>query len=450
MTLFWILAAALTAAVVATLVRPVLRPGAPPPTRAAWNLEVYRDQLAEIGRDLGRGVIEAAQAEAARTEISRRILAADSAPARPPRPARPNRITVLVLIAGMPLAALTLYLTLGHPGLPARPFAERAAEAARPEAVPQTVLDAVSHLAERLKAEPNNLEGWTLLAQSYGKLERLPEAVEAWRRAAALAPDDPDLSGALAEALTRANQGLVPDEARRLFEAVLIRSAHEPRASHYLALARFQAGDDQGALEGWAGLVAASPEDAPWLPLVRQRIAEVAGRLKLDAASVTPKALPPRGPGPGAAADRGPAIAAMVEGLRVKLEADPADIEGWLRLIRAYEVLGDGAKRLEAARHARAAAPRRPEVLVALAEAVIAAAPAAGPANRLPAEAEAALREALAIAPATPAALWYLGLDAAQAGKAPEARPLLETLLRQLDPAGPDYTAVKARLDSLK
>ena len=452
MTLFWILAAALTATVVAMLVRPLLRPAAAVPERSGWDLEVYRDQLAEIERDLGRGLIAAAQAEAARAEIGRRILAlapvdgAEREAATPP--SRPNRITALALTAALPLAALSLYLVIGRPDLPARPFSEQAAATAKPEEMPQKVLDAVTHLAERLKSEPGNLEGWQLLAQSYGKLGRLPEAVEAWRKAAALAPDDAEISSNLAEALVFANQGLVPEDARQRFEAVQAKAPSDPRASHYLALARLQAGDDQGALDRWTKLVAASPANAPWLPLVRQSIAEVAGRLHLDPAAVTPKPLPAKEG--GAAKDRAAALQNMAEELTAKLKTNPADADGWLRLIATYEALGNTPRRLEAARNAREQGPHRPELLVACAEAVIAAAASNSPDDRLPAEAAAALREALAVAPETPAALWYLGIDAAIAGNAAEARPMLEKLLKQLDPAGTDYKEVKTRLDELK
>ena len=449
MTLFWILAAAITAAAVALLVRPLLRPAPPVPDRAGWDLEVYRDQMAEIERDLERGTIQAAEAEAARTEIGRRILAAappgdTAAAARPPE--RPSRITALALMILLPLVSLSGYLILGSPDVAIQPFAERPNAATKPEEAPQKVLDAVAHLAERLKSEPGNLEGWVLLAQSYNKLGQPADAIAAWRKAAALAPGDLEIAGNLAETLTGANQGLVPDEALRLFEAVQAKMPDDPRAGHYLALARAQAGDDRGALERWGKLAAASPENAPWLPLVRQSIAETAGRLGLDPASVTPKPLPPK----AASADRDATIKAMVEGLKAKLTANPADADGWLRLARSYEVLGNPQERLDAARHAREQAPKRPEALVAYAEAVIAAAPSNNPNDRLPAEAASALREALAVAPETPAALWYLGIDAAMAGNTAEARPLLETLLKQLDPASPDYREVKTRLDGLK
>ncbi len=447
MTLFWILAAAITAAVVAMLLRPLLRSSPPAPSRADWDLEVYRDQLSEIERDLARGVIAPAQADAARTEIGRRILGAAAAPVTTAATiAPPSKGAALALLVALPLASLALYLALGRPDLPDRPFAERAAESAAAAATPQSVLEAMARLAERLASQPNDLEGWVLLAQSYGKMGQLPDSIEAWRKAAALAPDDLDISGNLAETLISSNRGLVPEEARQLLDAIQAKLPDEPRAGHYLALARQQAGDDHGALERWIKLAAASPENAPWLPLVHERIAEVAGRLHLDAAAITPKPLPPKTA--EAPADQAKAIRAMVEGLRAKLEANPADVAGWLRLLRAYEVLGESDRRLDAAKRLRAQAPHQPDVLVAYAEAVIAATP--GTVERLPAEAAAAFREALAVAPETTAALWYLGLDTALAGQAAEARPLLERLLKQLDPASPDYQAVKTRLDSLK
>ncbi len=446
MTLFWLLAAVMTAAVVVTLIRPLLRPACFVSPRRDWDLEVYRDQLSEIERDLARGVIAPAQAEAARTEVSRRILAVAAPDEGPPAALMPSKAAALTVVLGLPLAALSLYLVLGRPDLPDQPYAGSAGKGAVTDVTPPSVVDAVARLAERLKTQPRDIEGWVLLAQSYTRMGQMDDAIGAWRRASALAPDDLDLRGNLAESLISSAQGLVPEEARRLLETIQDKQPSEPRASHYLALAREQAGDDRGALDRWVKLAAASPENAPWLPLVRERIAGVAARLNLDAAAITPKPLPPKAA--ASAEDQTRMIKAMVEGLRAKLEANPADIAGWLRLLRSYEVLGESDLRLEAAKRLLQQAPHQPDVLVAYGEAVIAAAP--GVVTRLPAEAVAAFRQALAVAPETTAALWYLGLDTALAGNAAEARPLLERLLKQLDPAGADYQAVKTRLDSLK
>lgn len=457
MALFWIVAAVVTAAVVVPLLRPLLRGGGRIADRASHDLEIYRDQLAEVERDLARGVIEPSQADAARTEIGRRILAsaapapaADVAIMAATPPGRGRRRLAWALLIALPVAALSTYVGIGRPDLPAQPLSDRLAATAKDQPPPE-VIAAVTHLAERLKQEPNNLEGWVLLAQSQGKMGRLDDAVESWRRASALVPDDGEIRGNLAEALTAANQGLVPDEAAKLFEAMQAKTPADPRAGHYLALARAQAGDFQGALDRWRALAAATPADAPWLPLVRQRIADMAERLKLDPAQVTPPPLPPRGPAPadakGAQADE--RVRAMVDKLAAKLKAEPGDIAGWLRLARAYEVMGDADKQADALKQARERAPRNAEVLVASAAAILARNPP-GETDRLPAEAAKLLADALEVAPDTQAALWYLGIDAANAGKRDEARALWTRLLSALSPGSPDYAEVKARLDRLK
>ena len=462
MILFWLAAAGLTAAVVALLVWPLLRRPVSGPGRAAYDLEVYRDQLAELDRDLERGAIDPGSAEAARAEIGRRILAVADAPApagpgTPTAVPRANRVTALVLLGVIPTATLALYLAVGRPDLPARPLAGRSDPAAA-DAVPSDVVRAVAQLAERLKREPADLDGWRLLAQSLTRLDRPDEAIDAWRHALAVAGDDPVLQGTLAAALTAANQGLVPDEARRLFEAVLVRRPGDPQASHFVALALAQGGDFRGALDRWVALAAASPADAPWLPMVRKAIEDMARHLGLDPAGVIPPSAPPRGTAgtapsegdtPATPEEQNRMIRAMVDGLAARLAAEPGDVAGWLRLAHAYQVLGEPDRQLDAIAHARSEAPDRPAVLVAYAEALIARTPPAT-GSRPPPEAVAALRAALASAPDTPEALWYLGLDAAAAGQPAEARTLWQRLLTQLEPGSGDYAEVRTRLDGLK
>jgi cytochrome c-type biogenesis protein CcmH len=290
---FWVMAAALCAGVVAALVRPLLRPAPAARPRADHDRAVYRDQLAELERDLGRGLIGAGEAEAARTEIARRLLAAADQP-EPAASMRKRRqpVLALALMVLLPVLTLALYLPLGRPDLPDQPFAGRSQTPAEPP-VPAQVLKAVETLAARLSAQPDDLPGWMLLARSLGKLGRFDESVEAWRAALKLAPEEAELRGTLAEALTTAEQGTVGDEARRLFEAVLAQQPGDPRASHYLALARAQAGDFQGALERWQAMVRATPANAPWLPMIQIRIKDMAVRLKLDPAAALPPPLPP-------------------------------------------------------------------------------------------------------------------------------------------------------------
>ncbi len=230
--------------------------------------------------------------------------------------------------------------------------------------------DAVRALARALESRPNDVEGWALLGRSYVGLQQFPEAVDALGRAHALAPDRADIAASYGEARVAAADGRVTDEARSVFAGVLAADPREPRARFYLGLAKAQGGDVRGALQDWVDLVALSPADAPWLAAVREQIARAAGELGVDVASLSPSAEAealggaPAGPGPGAGdieaarqmtpEDRGRMIRSMVERLATRLEASPDDREGWLRLARAYDVLGETDKAAEA--RARAAA----------------------------------------------------------------------------------------------
>ncbi|MEI6986220.1 MAG: c-type cytochrome biogenesis protein CcmI [Rhodospirillaceae bacterium] len=307
MNLFWIIAALITVLAVLPMVSPLLRRRRPITGRVSYDLEVYRDQLAEIERDLARGLIEPGPAKISRAEIGRRLLAATApseitAVLEPTGPSWVDKIAALAVMTLIPVSTVVVYLALGRPDLPAQPLAERAAALSTMVPTPQ-ILEAVARLAQRLKAKPDDLDGWVLLAQSLSKLGRQDEAVTSWRQAARLATAYPDITspditgpeilGNLAEALTIVNQGQVPEEAIKLFESILASIPGDPRSTYFLALARYQAGDFKGALDRWVKQMAASPANAPWLPYVRQRIEETAGKLELDAATAMPQTQPP-------------------------------------------------------------------------------------------------------------------------------------------------------------
>lgn len=463
--LFWTVAAALTVATLVLIVRPLLAPrAAAADGRAGHELEVYRDQMQEVDRDLARGLINATQAQAAKAEIGRRMLAVADTSAAPETAAPPRSARLLagLLALALPLGALAVYGSLGRPTLPAMPLAERNLEKEQ-GGPPQNVLAAVDKLRKQLEEQPDDPQGWFILGQAYSRMGRQGEAAEALRKAAALAKDDTDIQGFYGEVLTDANGGTVAEEARLAFEAILKKDAKDPRARFYLALARYQAGDLRDALDRWRALMAESAADAPWVPVVRSQIAEVAKALNLDPAAVTPQPLPatqPAAPAPGAGAapqdmtpqDRDQMIRGMVASLASRLESDPSDVEGWLKLIRSYSVLGEKEKALEAARKAKERAPQRPDILVAYASALLSALPkdqVAGNAA-MPAEVTAALRQALAGEPGNRDALWLLGLDAAGTGRKDEAADLWGRLLAQFKPSDPEYPLLRARLDQLK
>jgi len=397
---FWVAAAVLTAVTLALLLVPLVRrrDGAAP-DRSDYDLSVYRDQLAEVDRDLERGVLGADQADAARLEIKRRILAAGAdtesgvhnAPSK-----QAHRAIVAVIAVAVPAFAVAVYLDLGSPSTPDLPFAERPATPGRSApamagsgASAGSMDDAITRLQQRLESDPGNVEGWMLLGRSCMTMERPAEAAEAFRRAVD-GGAGPVASALFAEALVAAHGGGVTEEAAQAFEAALADNPLNPKARYYLAMARAQRGDLQGALDGWVDLVALSPTDAPWLELVRGHIARAAAELGVDLASLQPSAearvlasqvprtmptqqpappvarAPAAGTAPGptradmeaaaqmSASEQSEMIRGMVERLAARLEDEPDDRDGWLRLARAYEVLGEAEKAAEAREKAEA------------------------------------------------------------------------------------------------
>ncbi|CAO3417123.1 c-type cytochrome biogenesis protein CcmI [Azospirillum endophyticum] len=467
--LFWIFAAVLTAAVLLLLVPPLLRSAGSGPDREEFDREVYRDQLDELERDRARGLINDAQTEAAKAEIARRMLATaekDGAEKSGPSGAtvtpRSARVLAVLLALVLPVGALSVYGVYGRPDLPAQPLASRNLEQER-GGPPKSVLAAMDKLKAQLAENPGDLQGWLILGQAYAKMGRNGDAADALRHAVALNKDDVEVQGLFGETLVSANDGMVPEEAVAAFDAVLAKEPKDPRARFFAALARFQAGDQQGALDRWSALMAESPADAPWVPVVRDQIREAAVALNLDPAKVTPQPLPPEqkeqaaqaapnaqagAQGTGAGQDE--MIRGMVANLAARLDADPSDVDGWLKLARSYGVLGETAKALDAAGKARERAPDRADVQVAYANAVLQTQPRNETPKPLPEEATSALRLALKAEPDNKDALWLLGLDAMMSGRRDEAAAHWGKLIAQFKPSDPEYTLLKGRLDALK
>ena len=257
--------------------------------RSDGDLAVYRDQLKEINVDQDRGLISAAEADAARSEIKRRILALAGAPAartvRAAAPARALSVAVAVIVVGLSLGT---YLSAGRPDLPARaydPVVEREAAAA---GLLRDVNAMVANLAEKLKARPDDAEGWRMLGWSYLQLGRIAEAIKALKRAIALDGENGALRSQFGEALVRQAAGTVTPEARAAFDEALKRNAKDPRARFYKGLALVQAGKEREALDVWVAILRDGPSDAEWFPGIRTQARELATKLKLDPKTAVP------------------------------------------------------------------------------------------------------------------------------------------------------------------
>ena len=435
----WAVFAAMALGASAALAAPLLVRRAPPRPRAAHDLEIYRDQLLEVARARDGGLIPEGEAEAAEAEIGRRLLAAEDAlrggEAAPPAARRPG--LALVLGLAVPALAAAVYGSLGAPGLPAGPAAERAAATAddlpalaaavygslgapglpagpaaeRAAATADDLPALAARLAARLEAGPGDPRGWRLLGRVLSGLERFDEAARAYGRAAALLPGDAGLRALRGEALAAADGGRVTEAARRAFADALARDAGEPRARFYLGLAALQAGDREAALARWRALAADSGPDSPWLPALRRRIDAVAGaappQAGPDAADVAAAALL-------SAEDRAAMIRSMVESLARRLEEDPDDAEGWARLARSYRVLGEADKARGALARLTRLRPGDTDVLLAYARSLA----EGGPDGARAAELEAVIGRILALDPGNRAALRIAG-EAADRQAAP-------------------------------
>jgi cytochrome c-type biogenesis protein CcmH len=287
---------AMTLVAVAFLLVPLILRRRAAASRDAYNLAVYRDQLAEIERDVGRGVLDPGDAEAAQAEIGRRILALTPAPATTGAARTPRAVaTISVLL--LPVVAWALYLEIGSPGLPDEPHAARGGAHI-------DIAEAVRELEAHLESHPDDLTGWLLLGRTDVDLGRYPRAVEAYTHAVDLSKQRPAVVSEWAEAQVLAAHGTVTPAAQDGFKTALADPVTAPRSRYYLALADMQQGDTKKALQAWVDLEAEAPADAPWLPLVRGRIAEAAKALDVDPATLKTSSGTPRTISPNTSADK--------------------------------------------------------------------------------------------------------------------------------------------------
>ncbi len=265
--------------------------------RRGHLLEVYRAQLDEVERDLSRGLIDEAAAEAAKTEVARRILKLEEEPEEEAR-GPGGRQKVLAPLLGLVVAgaALVLYLQLGSPETPSLPFAERADERAAAQARQEAqapLLEMERQLSAQLEENPENAQAQYAMAQLQLQLGRPGRAVSAMRRAVALSPDTADYHAALGEALILANNGRMTPDARAALEQAMALEDGNPRAAFFLAMGLVEQGRRDEGLERLIALLRRAPADAPWRGSVLQA-AQGLGRIS---AATCPRTSPaPRRP----------------------------------------------------------------------------------------------------------------------------------------------------------
>ena len=268
----WFVFALMTAAAVFAVLWPLGRGSRP--QREGNEATVYKDQLAEIERDVAAGLIGASEAEAARVEISRRLLAAADDQRDPAVVSNVTlrRAVAVIALAGLPLVAVGV---LSAARLAASRFSagatRRAADAAQP------LDNLVAQVEAHLEKNPTDGRGWNVLAPVLAKLGRFDDAVRAYRNSIAYNGDSAARRADLGEAIAAAAGGVVTSEAKAEFERAIALNADDVKANYFLGLAAEQDGRAGEAASIWRAMLAKAPGPAPWRPLVQAALARVGG-----------------------------------------------------------------------------------------------------------------------------------------------------------------------------
>jgi cytochrome c-type biogenesis protein CcmH len=420
---------------------------------SAFALAVYRDQLAEINHDAARGILDEAQARAAQIEVERRILALADAPKfQPAKAPAPSLIVAMAVV--LPLAAFGLYLHLGSPGLPSAP-AQKLADsvAASPE------LQALQAAIEKAPTDP---AAWRAMGEGLMAARRPGDAANAFAKALGLGDRDPKLASRYGSALVLAAQGRVDDKAKAAFEAALKAEPTDPLARFFLGLAKEQAGDAAGALTDWLALERDLPPGLPWRGDLSRNIDRVARALGKD-----PTTLPGRAPGQNATPQQGGAprqsdldaaskmsdaerqafIESMVAKLAERLKAEPDDLDGWMRLAKAYSVLGKREDARAAWAKAAALAPTRLDVQLDYANALIDG--SSDLSKSLPPNFAETVTRIRTLAPDNPLGLYYGGLVARARGDNKAAKEMWLKVLALIPEGSAQRQSLQHEIDSL-
>lgn len=356
----WFVLGLMTVAAIFAVIWPLGRSQARP--RAGQDIAVYQDQLSEISRDQSAGMILASEAETARIEISRRLLAAAKSGEHSVTASRPGiRRTVAVFaLAGLPLLAGALYLRHGSPGLGDFALASRSP----PQAGSASLETLVAQVESHLEKNPADGRGWEVLGPVLFKLGRVDDAVRAHRNSLAYNGETAARRSDLGEAIAAAAGGIVTAQSKLEFERALSLDPQEAKARYFIAVAAGQDGQPEQAAAIWRDMLKTAPENAPWRGLVERALAE-GGSVGPELPNETIAAANDM-----TKEQRGELIGGMVDRLAARLKINGDDVEGWLRLVRAYMVLGEPDKAKQAIADARQATANDSERLRALNDAL--------------------------------------------------------------------------------
>lgn len=349
--IFWIVAAILAFLATLCVVMPLARNKDNAVSNIQLDKALYHARIGEIEQDRKLGRISDEQAEAAQSEEGRKLISiakveqTDEAQLATVRSVNFYRWFQGISLISIPLISLSVYLMLGSPFTPDQSLVSRVSV----DPAGQTLEENVARVEAHLAKFPDDASGWAVLAPVYTRMDRYTDAANAWARVLQLNPNFPEVRSILAEAIMKTTGGIVTKQAGDLFHSELKINPASARSRYYIALSLSQEGAFEEASKSWQLLIDGSNPQSPWLETAKQFRDEAMER---SGEKLLPKInAPSNAKGPTkeqileaqklSEKDRASMIQNMVDGLAAKLEDDPTNQKSWLRLIRAYNVLGD-------------------------------------------------------------------------------------------------------------
>ena len=319
--------ALMTGAAVLAALWPLSRRSPPSHSEGNGDLGFYRDQLAEIDREIERGLISPGEANAARAEAGRRLIRAggevQSIGVSEGEPAlRRRRAAAAFSLSIVPLIGLAVYGALGSPQLSSGQGAGQGSGAALAD-----MAALIGQVERHLATRPEDGRGWDVIAPVYLRAGRYDDAAKAFAAARRLEGETVDRLTGYGEALVAAAGGVVSADAGAAFARALAIDPGSAKARFFVALGLEQDGELSRARAAYERILADAPGNAPWRPVVEGRLARLSNSQNPASASLPAEAVTPE-------------IRAMVEGLDARLQQGGGTEAEWARLIRSYAVLG--------------------------------------------------------------------------------------------------------------
>ncbi len=377
--LFWIISAALALLIAALFALALLTRRAEAEHPAAYDLRIYRDQLKEVERDLARGVINEADAERIRTEVGRRVLAADAQLAIADVSSQQPRSLTIVIATVIALlltgGGVAIYTQLGTPGLGDLPhkarlqasqelYSSRSSHEAFLARLPVRnapqqeagYLELVERLREAVASRPDELQGQQFLAQSEARLGNYAAARAAQSAVIRLKGEAAGASDfvTMAQMYITEADGYVSPEAEAALRRALRADRTDPVARYFLGQMWLQNDRPDRAFGLWSQLLNEGPEEAPWIAPIRQSIDDIAWLAGVDYTQPAPSEMATDMPGPSVQdienagemtpEERQEMVQSMVQRLNDRLATEGGTPEEWARLISAYGSLGDESR----------------------------------------------------------------------------------------------------------